>query len=61
MKYDDVAYYNGKKDCKLMLKNSFIFTGEVLSVNETCMKFRDKFEKILTVDLDDISMISEGD
>lgn len=58
MKKEDVLCYKGKP-IKIILKNGFIYTCKIIEFLDDCIKVRDKYENLVTISLDNISMIIE--
>ena len=58
MKKEDLLCYKRKK-VKILLKNRFVYTCIIEEFLEDCIKIRDKFGNLVTISLDDISMITE--
>ena len=57
MKYEDIKQYE-RKFVKILLKNNYRYSGIISEVNETSLKITDKFQQIVTIDLDNISVIT---
>ncbi len=58
MKKEDILCYERKK-IKILLKNKFVYTCVIKEFLEDSIKIRDKFNNLVVISLDDISMITD--
>lgn len=59
MKQESLETYEGK-EVKLLLKNGFRYRGLLKTVNDTEIILLDKFSQIVSISLDEISLIIEN-
>lgn len=58
MKREDFNLYHNKK-IKIFLKNSFQYTGQIIKVNDESVVINDKFNKLVTISIPEISYVEE--
>lgn len=58
MKREDLEFYE-KKKIKIILRNTYQYTGVIKKINEDSIVLLDKFNKYITISIPDISQIEE--
>ena len=59
MKIDDIKIYEGKK-ITIFLKNKYYYSGYIVEFLEhNTLKFKDKFNNIILISVDEITTITE--
>ena len=58
MKIEELKYYENKK-IKILLKTGFVYTGLIEEFLSDSIRLRDKFNKVVTLTVDNINSITE--
>lgn len=48
------------KNVRIVLKNNYLYNGEIISLSEDSLKFRDKFDAVVLISLDNIKFVKEN-
>lgn len=58
MRRKDLELYQ-KRKIKIILKNTYQYTGKIQKINEETLVMLDKFNKLITISISDISQIED--
>lgn len=59
MKREDFKEFEGK-NIKIVLENDYQYNGEIISLSEDSLKFRDKFGVVILISFDNIKFVREN-
>jgi len=59
MKKEELSFYIGKKEIRIILKNNYKYTGKIIELMQDSLRFDDRFEGIVTIPYEEIRLVSE--
>lgn len=60
MQRDEILKYKEKEKIKIFMKNGFVFSGNIESINEESIDIIDKFQNLNTLEISCIMTIGEN-